>query len=243
MNRRSRHNSSRSSTRGRVLALLGTAFLCFFVPQVLMWWRFDADTSFSSSSSPLFFLFAPPPPPLPPLLPPSSTHPCYAQEMELWDARQAQIDFCASSVEGGSPDYLRPIPLRCPLSALGGKEEDRNVTLYGYATHDKVRWDGWMVCGCCLVLAGSSCSPFDPPTYPQVSDDVERYGYWEKESMYLLLLLMERARLTRPEWREEGRGGRGRPPEREELTFIDVGGNLGKDGWVGGWVDEHDDSD
>ncbi|TFJ86676.1 hypothetical protein NSK_002330 [Nannochloropsis salina CCMP1776] len=74
-------------------------------------------------------------------------------------------------------------------------EKDRNVTLFGYAEKDKV------------------------------SRDIAMHGYWEMENMSVLLLLLERARWQRREWRHPESPSR--PPRRDELVMLDVGGNLG----------------
>jgi len=52
------------------------------------------------------------------------------------------------------------------------------------------------------------------------------HGYWEMENMSVLLLLLERARWQRREWRHPESPSR--PPRRDELVMLDVGGNLGE---------------
>jgi len=54
---------------------------------------------------------------------------------------------------------------------------------------------------------------------------VAKLGYWEKENMSIILFLLERARLKRLEWRHPDSPSV--PPRRDELTLLDVGGNLG----------------
>lgn len=145
------HQQRRLTRLPLPLLLAGGAFVCFWSFQALLWWCFDGDTStplallFASSSVPPSFL----------LPPPDQADPCHAIEQELYDAQQAQLDFCAASVgDAGAdasspPDYLRALHLTCPMSELslraGGKrrrkEADRNVTFFGYVAKDKVcKW-------------------------------------------------------------------------------------------------------
>lgn len=130
------------------LLLAGGALIYFCSFQAFLWFGFDGDTS-----TPLALLFASSSAPLSPLLPPpDQADPCHVIEQELYNSQQAQLDFCAASVGGTGatasppPDYLRSLPLTCPMSELslraGGrrrKEMDRNVTFFGYVAKDKVR--------------------------------------------------------------------------------------------------------
>jgi hypothetical protein len=127
------------------LLLAGGAFICFWSFQAFLWWGFDG-----ASHTPLALLFASSSAPPSPLLPPpDQADPCHGIAQELYNAQQRQLAFCASSGAAAStpPDYLRSLPLTCPMSELSlgagrgrrRKQVDRNVTFFGYVAKDIVR--------------------------------------------------------------------------------------------------------